>query len=98
MKKVTKEILKESAQKLMFEMSEEQYENILNEFDLIYSQMKIIGEIEGVDEVEPMFFPFDVTNDYLREDVPTTPIERKELLRNTKDVENGFISLPRVVK
>ena len=39
MKKVTLEVLKEATNKLMFDMSEEQYQNLLNEFDIILSQI-----------------------------------------------------------
>lgn len=98
MKNVNKETLKTAANKLMFDMSEEQYENLLNEFDVIISQMNLIGDIEGVDEVEPMTFPFDVTTTYLREDVSSSPLSREEALRNAKDVVDGQIRLPRVVK
>ncbi len=98
MKEVNKEVLKTAANKLMFDMSEEQYDNLLNEFDTIISQMKLIGDIEGVDDAEPMTFPFDVTNYYLREDVASSPLNRDEALRNAKDVVDGQIRLPRVVK
>ena len=60
--------------------------------------MELISEIEGVDEVEPMTFPFEVTNSYLREDVPTTPLSKEEALKNAKDVIDGEIAIPRVVK
>lgn len=98
MKEVNKEVLKTAANKLMFDMSEEQYDNLLNEFDTIISQMKLIGDIEGVDDAEPMTFPFDVTNTYLREDVASAPLNRDEALRNAKDVVDGQIRLPRVIK
>ena len=98
MKEVNKEVLVTSANKLMFDMSDEEYNNLLAEFDVIISQMNLIGDIEGVDEAIPMTFPFDVTNTYLREDVPTPPMDRNEALRNAKDVVDGQIRLPRVVK
>lgn len=98
MKKITKELLKESANKLMFEMSDEQYNHLLEEFDVIISQMNLIGEIEGVDNATPMIFPFDVTTTFLREDVASAPLTRGEALRNAKDVVDGQIRLPRVVK
>ena len=98
MKEVNKEVLKTAANKLMFDMSEEQYDNLLKEFDTIISQMNLIGDIEGVDEAEPMTFPFDVTNTYLREDIASTPLNRDEALKNAKDVVDGQIRLPRVVK
>ena len=98
MKKVDKETLKLAAQHLMFEMSYEEYESLLADFDSIISKMKILGEIEGIDDVEPMTFPFDVTNSYLREDIAGEPLTREDALKNAKDIHNGMIGLPRVVK
>ena len=98
MKNINKETLKMAANKLMFDMSEEQYNHLLNEFDVIVSQMTLIGKIEGVDNATPMTFPFDVTSTKLREDVATTPLDRDVALRNAKDVVDGQIRLPRVVK
>lgn len=98
MKNINKETLKTAANKLMFDMSEEQYNHLLNEFDVIVSQMNLIGKIEGVDNATPMTFPFDVTSTKLREDVATTPLERDVALKNAKDVVDGQIRLPRVVK
>ena len=98
MKKVDKETLKLAAQHLMFEMSDEEYESLLADFDSIISKMKILGEIEGIDDVEPMTFPFDVTNSYLREDIAGEPLTREDARKNAKDSHNGMIGLPRVVK
>ena len=98
MKAVNKTILKDAANKLMFDMSDEQYDQLVNEFDIITTQMKLIGEIPGVDEASPMTFPFDVTNTFLREDVATKPLNREDALRNAKDVVDGQIRLPKVVK
>ena len=98
MKAVNKTILKDAANKLMFDMSDEQYDQLVNEFDIITTQMKLIGEIPGVDDASPMTFPFDVTNTYLREDVATKPLDREDALRNAKDVVDGQIRLPKVVK
>lgn len=98
MKTVTKDVLKSTANKLMFDMSDEQYDQLVGEFDILIKQMNLIGEIEGVDTAEPMTFPFDVTNDYLREDVATLPENKDEVLRNAADVVDGQIRLPKVVK
>jgi len=98
MKTVTKEVLKTTANKLMFDMSDEQYENLVDEFSILMKQMELIGEIEGVDNVEPMTFPFDVTNSFLREDEPEKPVDRDEVLKNAHDVVDGQIRLPKVVK
>lgn len=97
MKPVTKEILKESANKLMFDLSDEQLDTLLKEFDVILKQMDLIGDIKGVDTAEPMTFPFEVTVDYLRDDVSENQITREEALKNSGDVVEGQIRLPKVV-
>ena len=98
MKTVTKEVLKTTANKLMFDMSDEQYDQLVSEFVILIKQMNLIGEIEGVDTAEPMTFPFDVSNDFLREDVATAPENKDEILKNSADVVDGQIRLPKVVK
>ena len=97
MKEITKEALKECANKLMFELSDEELDTLYNEFSVICEQMSLIGEIPGVDEASPMTFPFDVTNTFLREDEASKPLDRDEALRNAKDVVDGQIRLPKVV-
>ena len=82
----------------MFDMSDEEYNNLVLEFQDLIKHMELIGEIEGVDDAEPMTFPFDVTNDCLREDVPTPGTNRDELFKNSKDVVDGQIRIPKVVK
>ena len=97
MKKATKEVLKEAANNLMLELTESEYDILLDEFNTMFKHMEYISEIDGIDDVEPMSFPFDITNDFLREDVPSSPVDRDTLLKNTKDVENGQVRLPKVV-
>ena len=97
MKEVNKQVLKESANKLLFDMNEEEYDTLLHEFDIVLKQMKAISEIKGVDDYSPMTFPFDVSTTYLREDVAETPLDREEALKNASDVVDGQIRLPKVV-
>lgn len=98
MKKVTKEVLQESANKLLINLNDKELETLLIDFDIIISQMKLISDIPGVDDVEPMTFPFEITDDYLREDIPETPLDKDEVLKNAHDIVDGQIRLPKVVK
>ena len=98
MKKVTKEVLQESANRIMIRLTDEELNNLLSDFDNIISQMELISNIPGVDDVEPMTFPFDVTSNYLREDEIDKPLSKEEALKNAQDVINGQIRLPKVVK
>ena len=97
-KPVSKEILKEAANKLMFDMSDQEYETLLEEFDILTKQFELMNEVPGLDGAEPMVFPFEVTNDYLREDSPTEPLSKEEALKNASDVKDGQIILPKVVR
>ena len=74
---ISKSELESLAKKLMFEMNDDEYETLKKEFDVILKQMDLIGNIKGIDKVEPMTFPFDLelNDDYLREDVYNNEID-----------------------
>ena len=67
---ITRDNLELYAKKLMFEMNDDEYKTLENEFDVILKQMDLIGKIEDIDDVSPMTFPFDLELDdsYLRDD------------------------------
>jgi len=97
MKEVNKEVLKDAANRLLFDMSDEEYDKLLAEFNTIQSQLELIGKIEGVEDAVPMTFPFDVSIDFLREDEPIEPLSKEEALRNAGSIKDGQIKLPKVV-
>ncbi|MGP1413821.1 MAG: Asp-tRNA(Asn)/Glu-tRNA(Gln) amidotransferase subunit GatC [Bacillales bacterium] len=97
MKEVNKEVLKEAANNLLFDMEDNEYETLLEEFKIISQQFDLIKNIENVDNVEPMTFPFDVTIDYLREDEVKNLITKDDALKNASNVLNGQIKLPKVI-
>ena len=98
MKEYNIEVLKDAAKRLLFDMSESEYETLLKEFDIVTKQMSIIGSNHALDNLEPMAFPFECTTSYLREDVPEEPLTREEALRNSKRKIGGQIKLPKVVQ
>lgn len=94
---VTIEELKEYSNNLMFKMKEEEYQTLLNEFDTFLGWMEYINKIEGLKDVEPMYFPFDLGNVELREDEPTKSIESDYALKNAMVRKDGSVVVPRVV-
>ena len=98
MKEYNIEVLKDAANRLLLDMSDSEYETLLSEFDIVTKQMKPIGDNHALDKFEPMVFPFEIYTTELREDVAEEPLTREEALRNTKEVINGQIALPRVIK
>ncbi len=99
MKKVDKEVLKDCANRLLFDMSDQEYDVLLNEFDIILSQLKLMDEIEGIDKISPMSFPYiDENFSLLRDDEEGKEVLKKEdMLKNAKEVKEGQIKLPKVV-
>lgn len=97
MKNYSKEILKDAANRLMFDMEDNEYDTLLAEFKTIISQMELIGKNSSVDDLEPMIYPFDVSTTYLREDVPGTPLDKSDALKNAKSKEAGQVKLPKVL-
>lgn len=98
MKKYDIDVLKDAAKRLLFDMSDSEYETLLKEFDVITKQMEIIGSDKSLDSLEPMVFPFECTTSYLREDEPEEPLNREVALRNSKRKIGGQIKLPKVVQ
>lgn len=98
MKQYNIEVLKDAANRLLFDMSDSEYETLLSEFDIVTKQMGLIGNNPELDNYEPMAFPFEVYTSELREDIPEEPLTRDEALRNSQRKVGGQIKLPKVVQ
>ena len=94
---VTKEKLKDYAGKLMFDMDDEGYDRTLKEFEVIEKHMALIGEIKGIEDVEPMTFPYVIYHASLREDIGCDCLTNEEVLKNSKEVKANQIKVPKVV-
>jgi len=91
------DVLKDAANRLLFDMSDEQYKTLYEEFQILTKQMETIGKIEGLENYEPMTFPFDCSTSFLREDVAEEPLPRDDALRNAGNKQDNQIKLPKVV-
>ena len=97
MKKIDKPLLIDASQRLMFVMTDNEYDVLISEFDVLLKQMALIGKISGVDTLTPMTFPFPITTLQLRDDVPGVTLTQKQATENAKQVRDGQIKLPKVV-
>ncbi len=91
------EKLKDYANKLMFDMNEEEYKTLQDEFEVILKQMDLIGQIPDIDKVSPMTFPFPNEDVSLREDEVGDYLTVSEVLENTTHQVNDQVKVPRVV-
>ncbi len=95
---VTKKELKDYASKLMFSMSEEEYETLESEFVFLQKQMDKIANMDGIDNVEPLVFPKENKEFKLRDDEIRDYLTVDEVLANSKHKLKDQIKVPRVVQ
>lgn len=86
------------ANKLMFTMNDSEYETLLDEFDTILKQMDLIGRIDGIENVEPMVYPNELSDIVLREDIVMDELEIDEILMNSGNNLYNQVKLPKVVE
>lgn len=97
MQKITRENIQDYALKLMFKMKDEEFEEFEKEFETILKQMDLIGEIEGIENVEPMTFPFRLKEAKLREDVANSTLTTEDAVKNAKETIYDEVKVPKVV-
>ena len=97
---ITRDKLEDYAKKLMFEMNEDEYKTLENEFEVILKQMELIDNINDIDGVIPMTYPFDLELDdsYLRGDIVSNEICFDDMKINVNDYENNMVKVPKVVE
>ncbi|MBR2825719.1 MAG: Asp-tRNA(Asn)/Glu-tRNA(Gln) amidotransferase subunit GatC [Solobacterium sp.] len=94
---MNKEYFKKLAKQLMFELSDEESEDIVKEFETLNKQLALLEKV-NTDGVEPMVYPFEDETTFLREDEVTHVISQEDALANVKDKIEGHFILPKVVK
>ena len=95
---MNKETLVMLANKLMFTMEDSEYDTLLEEFDAMIKHMDLIGKIDGIENVEPMTYPFMLNDVCLRDDVVSEELEIDEILTNIGDTLYNQVRLPKVVE
>ena len=98
MSNFTEEMIDNYADKLLIGLTDEERKMIQEEFDDIEKNMELINKIDGIKEVEPQSYPFEMIIDNLRSDDDVDdeiPIE--ELLKNASRTEGREVEVPKVV-
>ena len=95
--KVSIDELKNLANRLLFDMQDSEYKTLQEEFEILLSQMEVLGEIEGADEMEPIAFPFLMESIGLRDDEPVEVLTKEEVLKNTSDTCDNQVRVKKVI-
>ena len=98
MSNFTKEKIDKYANDLLIGLTEEERDMIQEEFDDIEASMELINKIDGIKDVEPQSYPFDMEMEDLRSDeVEGEVIPIETLLRNAGSVDGREVEVPKVV-
>lgn len=93
-----KEKLEMLANKLLFTMDDSEYDTLSLEFDTILKQLDLIGQIENISSVEPMFYPFPLDNVNMRDDEVVDELAIDDILLNSGSNLYNQVKLPKVVE
>ena len=93
----TKEMLEKYANDLLFDLTDDELDLLLSEFDVINSKMEIIANMEGIKDVEPLSFPQDIKTTSLRKDEDVEVIPYEDVLKNCDDKIEDVAVVPKVV-
>ena len=99
MSNFTEEMIDDYANKLLIGLTEEERKMIQQEFDDIEHSMELINKIDGIKDVEPQSYPFDMELTDLRSDDEADPeIPIDILLRNAGKIDGREVEVPKVVE
>ncbi|NLC96388.1 MAG: Asp-tRNA(Asn)/Glu-tRNA(Gln) amidotransferase subunit GatC [Erysipelotrichaceae bacterium] len=85
------------AHDLMFDLSDDEAQDIVNEFDTLEKQLELLEKIDTTN-VEPMVYPFEEETTYLRNDEVSNIISQKDALSNAQNSKEGHFVVLKVVK
>ena len=86
------------AKELYITLTPEDEKALLAALVVFKEQADVLGQIDNVDEVEPLIFPYSRTTTYLREDIVEPVPSQAEILKNSKNNDGQFVVIPKVVK
>ena len=89
--------IKKLALDLKFLLSDEEAQDIQNDFSILEKQLALLDKI-NTDNVDEMIFPLAVETTFLREDEVGEYLSQEEALANVTKVKQGHVVVPKVVK
>lgn len=95
---MNKDEIKNLANEILLTLTPEEEAAFAGEFAYFKELAKLLEALPGIDEKEPLIFPVEITQDYLRPDTPEETPGAKRILQNSKNAKDDFVVLPKVVK
>ena len=85
------------ANRLMFDLNDEEATSIVDEFATLCQQLELLEAVDTTG-VEPMVYPFETPTVYLRDDEEDHTISQEQAMANATKSLQGHFSVPKVVK
>ena len=90
------EMLKKLGLKTMFNISDEEMPELVEEYDIFMNHVSVLEKIDTTG-VESLAYPYEIETSFLREDNPVDVISLEDVLANAKSVQENQIKVPKVV-
>lgn len=97
MEEFGKEYFKKLAHQIMFDLSDEEIDEIQDEFKVLLTQMDLLSEID-TEGVEEMVYPFEFETSFIREDEVVNVLTQEVALSNVSSTKEGHVHVPKVVR
>ena len=90
------ELLKKLGLKTMFNISNGEMPELVDEYDIFMNHVAVLEEID-TEGIEPLAYPYEIETTFLRDDEPIDIISLEDALSNAKSVQENQIKVPKVV-
>lgn len=90
------EMLKKLGLKTMFNISDVEMPELVDEYDIFMNHVAVLEEID-TEGIEPLAYPYEIETTFLRDDEPIDIISLEDALSNAKSVQENQIKVPKVV-
>ena len=97
MEKFSKEMLKKLANQVMFDLSDQECEELQEDFETYLKQLDLLDKID-TENVEEMVYPFETPTSYIRDDEKVYAITQDDAMKNVPQASENYIVVPKVVK
>ena len=92
-----REMIEDYAEKLLIGLSDEEINDLLEEFDAIKANMDIIAGIDNISSVEPLSFVQEIYTENLRDDDTVSNLSTEDVVKNAGDKIEDVVVVPKVV-
>ncbi|MDR0545860.1 MAG: hypothetical protein LBG49_02995 [Mycoplasmataceae bacterium] len=89
---ISREELKKLAKDILIDLTDEEVNKIYQASVNLCASIDVFEKLH-VDQYQPMYYPFDISHHWLREDVVQTNNNPKIYIKNAKDKDDNYIIL-----